>query len=148
MMTGIQPSPARKRPRPFARLTCLAIAMLLPACSGAPAGTGPAEPETTRESRPMAIEAAMPPDLLPVFPNGHVFSVARFVSRTLETAPDGESRRWPAMDRDITLVIRPDRTEFIDGAVCRRATLIIGGPQGEQRFLYRACRQPNGLWSP
>lgn len=96
----------------------------------------------------MAIEVAMPPDLLPVFPNGQAFSVARFVSRTLETAPDGESRRWPTLAPDVTLVIRPDQTEFVDGAVCRRATLIIKGPQGEQRFQYRACRQPNGIWRP
>lgn len=148
MLIDIQPSPARQRPPPFTLPACFAVVMLLSACSGATVETSPTESDAPFENRPVVVEAAMPTDLLPVFPNGDASHVARFVSRTLETAPDGESRRWPTMAPDVTLVIRPDRTEFVDGAICRRATIIIDGPQGEQRFQYRACRQSNGLWNP
>ena len=83
-----------------------------------------------------------------VFPNGHAFSIARFVSRTLETAPDGQSRRWPTNDPSVTLVITPESTEITGDAICRRATIVVESPLGARRLPYRACRRATGMWTP
>jgi hypothetical protein len=130
-------------------LAYVAAVLAVTGCTGSPVNTAPAEPPVGQDARPAAMEADLPPDLLPVFPNGYAFSVGRFVSRTLETSPDGESRRWPTTDPSVILVIRADSTEIVDETICRRATIIVESPSaGTQRFAYRACRRATGMWAP
>lgn len=125
---------------------CLVILGLVSGCAGsqqpsvnAPPGIPPAP----------VVDVVLPPALESSFPNGHAFSVGRFVSRTLETAPDGESRRWPTTDPSVILVIRAESTEIVGDTICRRATIIVESPAaGEQQFSYRACRRATGMWSP
>lgn len=125
----------------------LVLAVFLSACAGSETSSrlDSAEPA---KSEPEVVEVIMPADLQAAFPNGHVFSVSRFVSRTLETAPDGQSRRWPTNDPAVILVIRPENTEFVGDTVCRRATIVIENRTRKQQFDYRACRTATGVWVP
>ncbi len=127
---------------------CLVISGLLAGCAGMAAPSADAPPTMPHEEPPR-VDVVLPPALVSSFPNGHAPSVARFVSRTLETAPDGESRRWPTTDPSVTLVIRADSTEIVGDAICRRATIIVEGAAAEpRRFPYRACRRSTGMWTP
>ena len=132
--------------RPYLYLAILGLAS---ACAGSPQPSVEAPAATPEEPVAPVMDAVMPPALAPSFPNGHAFSVGRFVSRTLETAPDGESRRWPTTDPSVTLVIRADSTEFVGDTICRRATIIVESiVDGTRQFSYRACRRATGMWSP
>ena len=127
----------------------LAILGLVSGCAGSPEPSVDAQPVTPQAPAAPVVEVVMPPALVSSFPNGHAFSVGRFVSRTLETAPDGESRRWPTTDPSVTLVIRADSTEIVGDTICRRATIIVESPfGGAKQFSYRACRRATGMWSP
>lgn len=128
---------------------CLAILGLASACSGSPQSAAESPSAMPEEPVVPVADVGMPPMLAPSFPNGHAFSVARFVSRTLETAADGESRRWPTLDASVTLVIRADSTEIVGDTICRNATIIVESlADGTRNFSYRACRRATGMWSP
>ncbi len=128
---------------------CLAILGLVSGCAGSPGPSADVPPAIPQGPAAPVVDAIMPPALVSSFPNGHAFSVGRFVSRTLETAPDGESRRWPTTDPSVTLVIRADSTEIVGDTICRRATIVVENASGGTRqFPYRACRRSTGMWIP
>lgn len=128
---------------------CLTILGFVSGCAGSPEPSADARPAMPQGPTPPVVDVVMPPALVSSFPNGHAFSVGRFVSRTLETAPDGESRRWPTTDPSVTLVVRADSTEIIGDTICRRATIVVESLSGgTQQFPYRACRRSTGMWIP
>ena len=126
----------------------LTILGFVSGCAGFPGPAADAPPSVPQAPPPM-VDVVMPPALVSSFPNGHAFSVGRFVSRTLETAPDGERRRWPTTDPSVILVIRADSTEIVGDTICRRATITVESLSGgAQHFPYRACRRTTGMWVP
>lgn len=109
-----------------------------------PVGTVTAEQE--ERSLHQALLAVMPAEMKSAFPNGHAPGAARFLMRTLETAPDGEKRQWQSIDRAITLVVRPNVTTVNVDTLCRIAHVTVVSPGGSKQFEYRACRLKNGTW--
>jgi surface antigen len=72
---------------------------------------------------------------------------SRLVQTTLESAPDGATRRWTNKQTGNSGEITPLRTYVTeDGSFCRdyREQLAIAGDSG--RFYYTACRGGSARW--
>ena len=92
--------------------------------------------------------AALPEDIAASLPNDGVADAARFLTRTLETAPDGQQRLWRSIDGQTVLAIRPVSTAADGETVCRRAVLSLETAGTRRDFDLRACRSSNGIWTP
>jgi surface antigen len=90
---------------------------------------------------------AVPDEISEQLPQAHRADAARFLTRTLETAPDGVSRHWQSIDRSAALAIRPVSTAVNGRTVCRNAILRLETADGGQEATLHACRSENGVWT-
>jgi len=91
--------------------------------------------------------AVLPNDIAASLPNDRVADAARFLTRTLETAPDGQQRLWRSLDGETVLAIRPVSTAAGGETVCRRAVLSLETAGTRRDFDLQACRSSNGIWT-
>jgi surface antigen len=87
------------------------------------------------------------PDLYGKLAQQDVELAARLMQSTLETAPDGATRRWTNDTTGNGGTITPTRTYVSDdGHFCRdyREEIAAGIEQG--RFFHTACRSENARW--
>lgn len=89
----------------------------------------------------------MPREIASAIPDRHGPGAARFLIRTLETAPDGDMRRWQSMDQTVIFDVQPNSTTVTGGTICRGAVLRIKTAQEDRSFDLRICRQKNGMWA-
>lgn len=133
--------------------TVLMTAMLLlGGCSGNSLFPTAAEPDRTelsewqQEELLKAALAALPRETSASLPAAYAPEIARFLSRALETAPDGEERRWTSADRTFGLRFRPTATAIAEDSICRKFNLELGLPDGKRIVTLRACRLKSGRW--
>lgn len=90
---------------------------------------------------------AMPETIAASLPDNFVADAARFVTRTLETAPDGVARRWQSVDKTAALAIRPISTVVNGQTICRQAVVNLETAASHQEANLHACRSDNGIWT-
>lgn len=90
---------------------------------------------------------AMPEEVVKSLSERHAAEAARFLTRTLETAPDGSARRWHSADKTAALAVRPISTAIEGGSVCRRAMLKVETADIGKEWTLHACRTDDGLWA-
>lgn len=138
--------------RPLAVALVALAAFWLGGCSGDSLFPMSAEPDRTeltewqQESFLKAAIAVLPEEAADDIPSGQAQHAARFVARTLETAPDGQVRRWKSADSGTALVVRPLVTEVNGGSICRDFRLEIEIEGKASHFTSRACRMSSGIW--
>lgn len=91
-------------------------------------------------------QKAMPKTIAASLPDDHVADAARFLTRTLETAPDGVERQWHSTDKTTVLSIQPVSTTVNGQVVCRQAVLNLETADAKQEAGLHACRSDNGIW--
>jgi surface antigen len=109
------------------RLTTAILALHLAGCAGVGAGD---------------------PALYQGLAESDVEMASRLVQTTLETAPDGATRRWTNQQTGSAGAITPLRTYASEGGyVCReyREELAVAGQAG--RFYHTACRDDAARWA-
>ncbi len=127
----------------------LAVPILLSACAALPFQDETVPTAHTLPPEPVPTEIVLPSSLALVVPVEHTASIARFISRTLETAPNGQARRWPSPDKDLAVSVRPEATEISsDRSLCRRATMTVGLNVNRRDYPFRVCRNTTGVWEP
>lgn len=90
---------------------------------------------------------AMPQEVADGLPDEHLVDAARFLMRTLETAPDGQKRHWRSLDRAAVLDVRLVSTATDGEAVCRQAVLSLKTANSSGDYNLQACRLRNGTWA-
>lgn len=90
---------------------------------------------------------AMPEDMAEILPEQYVAEAARFLTRTLETAPDGASREWHSANGEAALAVRLISTAADGTGVCREAVLNLETADANEALNIRTCRLNNGLWT-
>ena len=146
---------ARRRGRAgLPAIACALATVLLSGCGSVlsllPPANEPVAGETAElrdQQFPRASLMEMPREIAAAFPDGHGPGAARFLTRTLETAPDGDRRRWQSDDRTVVFVVQPNSTTVTAGSICRSAILTVETPQDDRSFDLRTCRQKNGMWT-
>ncbi len=135
-------------------LVCGALAAALGGCAqtSPPAAGVPSEavspPQThVDDGTPPLSAAVMPDEISSALLNGYTAEAARFLARTLETAPDGAKRRWRSIDKGTTLIVQPRATHVTAQVICRDVEVRVVTARGSRDFEMRACRLQNGLWT-
>lgn len=138
------------------RMTALApiMALLLSGCglnlAMLPDTDKPYRTELTKWQQDQLLMAplgAMPQEVADGLPDEHLADASRFLTRTLETAPDGQKRHWRSLDRQAALDIRLVSTAADGDAVCRQAVLSLETANSSGDYKLQACRLRNGTWT-
>ena len=114
-----------------------------------PAAGDPYRSELAEWQQNQLLEAplgALPREVADGLPDEYIADAARFLTRTLETAPDGQKRHWRSLDRTAVLDIRLISTDADGGAVCRQAVLSLETRESSQDYELQVCRLRNGTW--
>lgn len=137
------------------RMTALApiMALLLSGCglnlAMLPDTDAPYRAELTKWQQDQLLIAplgAMPQEVADGLPDEYVADASRFLTRTLETAPDGQRRSWRSIDRKTALGIRPISTSSNEDGICRHAVLSLETAESSRDIDLQACRLKNGTW--
>lgn len=91
--------------------------------------------------------AVLPAEVIDTLGADRQAAAARFVTRVLETAPDGEARHLRSADRKVHLAILPIATTVTAGRICRSAELTVEYDGTPHRYRLDACRHDNGIWT-
>ena len=145
----------RRGPAGLRAIACaLATVLLLSGCvSGLtffPPGNEPVRTESAelRDQQFQQISLVrMPREIAAAIPDRYGPGAARFLTRTLETAPDGDIRRWQSFDRVVVFDVRPSSTTVTAESICRNVVLRVETAQDNRSFNLRTCRQKNGMWT-
>ena len=144
----------RRGPAGLPAIACALATALLSGCGSVlsllPPANEPVGSETAELPNQQFLRASllqMPREIAAAFPDGQGPGAARFLTRTLETAPDGDRRRWQSDDRTVVFVVQPNSTTVTEGTICRSAILTVETPQDDRRFDLRTCRLKNGMWA-
>jgi surface antigen len=90
---------------------------------------------------------AMPQEVADGLPYEQIADAARFLTRTLETAPNGQKRHWKSLNRKAVLDIRLVSTTTDGEAICRQAVLSLETAETSRDYKLQACRLRNGTWT-
>lgn len=90
---------------------------------------------------------AMPQEIADGLPDEYLADAARFLTRTLETAPDGAARRWQSSDRTAALTVQAVSTDMTGKTICRTAIVSSEFAGAGRDYDLRSCRKANGTWA-
>ncbi|MBE9554501.1 MAG: hypothetical protein IMF05_13645 [Proteobacteria bacterium] len=140
--------------RPWRLATLVPAMALLSSCgfsfSFLPGADEPYRTELANWQQEQLLEAplgAMPQEIADDLPDEYLADAGRFLTRTLEPAPDGAARRWQSSDRTAALTVQAVSTDMTGKTICRTAIVSSEFAGAGRDYNLRSCRKANGTWA-